>query len=185
MSKSKRKLYDTEKINNFRELLNRYKNLYSSKVAFEYKKTPQSKEHITITYNQFVKDIEYLATSLLNLGLRGKRIALIGPNRYEWCVSYLAITTSDIVVVPLDKSLPDNEIVDLIKRSCVDAVIFDEKYLDVFRKISNANNTKSTASSNDIINLVIVGSVIVIGLPFLIWSIQSGITEPLEHITFP
>jgi len=141
MSKSKRKLYDTEKINNFRELLNRYKNLYSSKVAFEYKKTPQSKEHITITYNQFVKDIEYLATSLLNLGLRGKRIALIGPNRYEWCVSYLAITTSDIVVVPLDKSLPDNEIVDLIKRSCVDAVIFDEKYLDVFRKISNANNT--------------------------------------------
>ena len=29
------------------------------------------------------------------------------------------------------------------------------------------------------------GSVMVIGSPFLIWSIQSGITEPREHITLP
>ena len=35
------------------------------------------------------------------------------------------------------------------------------------------------------INLVIVGSVTVIGFPALIWSIQSGITEPREHITLP
>ena len=50
---------------------------------------------------------------------------------------------------------------------------------------SKANNTKSTASSNDIMNLVIEPSVIVIGFPILICSIQRGITEPLEHITLP
>lgn len=135
MNKSKRKLYDGEKINNFRELVERYEKLYSNKVAFEYKETPNSKEHITITYEKFVKDIEALATSLLSLGLRGKRIAIIAPNRYEWCVSYLAITTSDIVVVPLDKSLPDNEIEELVRRSMVDAVIFDQKYSEIFSKI--------------------------------------------------
>ena len=48
-----------------------------------------------------------------------------------------------------------------------------------------ANKTKSTASSKDIINLVIVGSVMVISFPFFICSIHSGITEPLEHITLP
>ena len=141
MSKSKRKLYDAEKINNFRELMDRYRSLYSTKIAFEYKETPHSKEHVTITYQKFVKDIEALATSLLNLGLRSKKIALIGPNRYEWCVSYLAVTTSDMVIVPLDKSLPDNEIIDLIKRSSVDAVIFDQKYIDIFKKISKEENT--------------------------------------------
>ena len=32
--------------------------LYADKVAFEYKKTPDAKEHIKITYGQFVKDIK-------------------------------------------------------------------------------------------------------------------------------
>lgn len=73
------------------------------------------------------------------MGLRGKKMAIISPNRYEWCVSYLAITTSDIVIVPLDKSLPNNEIEDLIKRSKVDGVIFDQKYSDIFSKIEKDN----------------------------------------------
>ena len=141
MAKSKRKLYDADKINNFRELVDRYRNLYSNKVAFEYKENPQSKEHITITYDRFVKDIESLSTSLLNFGLRKKRVAVIAPNRYEWCVSYLAVTTSDMVVVPLDKSLPDNEIASLIERSNVDAVIFDKQYSNIFLKILKEKNT--------------------------------------------
>lgn len=135
MSKSKRKLYDSTKMNNFRELVDRYKTLYFDKTAFEYKESPHSTEHIKITYGKFAHDIESLGSALLNLGLRGKKIAIIAPNRYEWCVSYLAITTSDIVVVPLDKSLPNNEIEDLIKRSKVDGIIFDQKYADVFYKI--------------------------------------------------
>lgn len=63
MNKSKRKLYDSDKINNFRELVNRYESLYADKIAFEYKETPQSKEHITITYHQFVSDIKALRNS--------------------------------------------------------------------------------------------------------------------------
>ena len=144
MSKSKRKLYESIKINDFRELVNRYKTLYFYKTAFEYKETPHSKEHIKISYAKFADDIEALGTALLDLGLRGKRIAIISPNRYEWCVSYLAVTTSDIVVVPLDKSLPNNEIKDLIIRSKVDGVIFDSKYAEVFHKLQkdNTNNLK-------------------------------------------
>lgn len=144
MSKSKRKLYESIKINDFRELVNRYKILYFNKTAFEYKETPHSREHIKISYAKFADDIEALGTALLDLGLRGKRIAIISPNRYEWCVSYLAVTTSDIVVVPLDKSLPNNEIKDLIIRSKVDGVIFDSKYAEVFHKLQedNTNNLK-------------------------------------------
>lgn len=144
MSKSKRKLYESIKINDFHELVNRYKTLYFNKTAFEYKETPHSKEHIKISYAKFADDIEALGTALLDLGLRGKRIAIISPNRYEWCVSYLAVTTSDIVVVPLDKSLPNNEIKDLIIRSKVDGVIFDSKYAEVFHKLQedNTNNLK-------------------------------------------
>ena len=142
MSKYKRKLYDSTRINDFRELVNRYSNLYSEQIAFEFKKDPKSTEHIKITYSQFAKDIKALSTALIDLGLSKKRIAIIAPNRYEWCVSYLAITTGNMVVVPLDKALPDNEIESLIIRSKAEAVIFDNKYSEVFEKISKENNSK-------------------------------------------
>lgn len=142
MSKYKRKLYDSTKMKDFRELVNRYSTLYSDKVAFEYKQTPNSTEHIKITYKKFAEDIKSLGTALISLGLTDKRIALIGPNRYEWCTSYLAITTSNMTVVPLDKSLPDNEIEDLIIRSKADAVIFDHKYENVFSKIVSEKKSK-------------------------------------------
>ena len=141
MGKYKRKLYDSTKINDFRELVNRYSNLYSDQIAFEYKENPNSKEHIKITYSQFANDIKSLSTALLDLGLSKKRVALIAPNRYEWCVSYLAITTGNMIVIPLDKSLPDNEIKDLIIRSKAEAVIYDKKYESVFSEISKENKS--------------------------------------------
>lgn len=91
---SKNKLYEIEKVRNFRELLNRSANLYSNKIAFKYKLNPKSNEYITHTYAEFKNDVKNLGTSLIDLGLSGKRIAIIAPNRYEWCVSYLSITTS-------------------------------------------------------------------------------------------
>ena len=130
--KFKNKLYDADKINNFRELVARYSKLYSDKVAFEFKKTPNATEHVKITYAEFIEDIKALGTSLINLGLTKKKVAIISPNRYEWCVSYLAITTSDMIVVPLDRALPNNEIEDLIIRSEAEAVIFDKKYEEVW-----------------------------------------------------
>ena len=119
--KYKRKLYDATKMRDFRELANRYSTLYPEQIAFEYKETPNSKEHIKITYAQFADDIKSLGTALLNMGLSEKKVAIIGPNRYEWCTSYLAITTSNMIVVPLDRALPANEIEDLIIRSKAEA----------------------------------------------------------------
>ena len=140
---SKRKLYDGYQINDFRELINVRYTMFKYKNAFEYRLKPDS-EIIKVTYADYINDIKALGTALLNLGLEKKRIALIAPNRYEWCVSYLAVTTSNIVVVPLDKSLPDNEIESLIIRSKVDGVIFDKKYLDVFNNIKNNNTSNLT-----------------------------------------
>lgn len=135
MKKSKRRLYEGEVLNDYRELVNRYKTRYANNIAFEYKKDVHDTETVKITYADFAKDIEYLGSGLLTLDLKNKRVAIIAPNRYEWCVSYLAVGTAGLTVVPLDKSLPDNEIESLIVRSKVDVVIFDQKYTEVFKKI--------------------------------------------------
>ncbi len=47
-----------------------------------------------------------------------------------------------MIVVPLDKSLPNNEIESSIIRSEVEAVIFDQKYLEIFTTLQNNPNCK-------------------------------------------
>ena len=136
MKKSKRKLYEGEVLKDYRELVNRYKSRYANNVAFEYRHDVHDEKTIKVTYAEFANDIEALGSSLLTLNMENKRVAIIAPNRYEWCVSYLAVETAGLTVVPLDKSLPDNEIESLIIRSKVDTVIFDNKYSEVFKKIN-------------------------------------------------
>ena len=123
------KLYEGRRLNNFRELVSLFKNVYRNKTAFEYKKDPSSKDYIRVSYYQFAQDIESLGTALLKMG--AKRVALISNNRYEWCVSYLAITTAGLIVVPLDKSLPDNEIKSLLKRSSADTIIYEKNFSNI------------------------------------------------------
>ncbi len=74
---------------------------YNKKILYEFS---------NITYNKFLKEINYLGTSLLNMGLKGKRIAILSENRYEWEISFFAIACGVGIVVPLDRSLPKGEI---------------------------------------------------------------------------
>ena len=137
-----RGVHKAQEINNYRELLKMVEEKYPENIAYKYKKDITAKEpkYIEKTYKQFVKDIKALGTSLLYRGFENKKIVLIGNNRYEWCTSYFATTTGNMIVVPLDKALPDNEIENLITRSEAEVVIFDEKYIDVMIKIKKESN---------------------------------------------
>ena len=137
----KNKLYEGRKLDNFRELVHLYKTTYKDQTAFEYKLTPDSSEYITKSYEQFASDIENLGAYLLKNNC--KRIAVIGNNRYEWCVTYLGTTTAGLVIVPLDKSLPDNEIIGLIRRAKVDTIVFDNKYSHVINSFTDDNLCKN------------------------------------------
>ena len=110
---------------------------YANNVAYKYKKNPEEKpvKYVEKKYSQVVKDVKSLATALLDMGFKGKRVALIGENRYEWVISYLAVTCGGMVIAPLDKALPDKEITSLIKRSEVDAVIYEKKHQELFEKL--------------------------------------------------
>ncbi len=135
-NKKERKVYNSRQVKDYKDLISYSCKEYAQNVAYKYKKdyTAKNIEYIKKTYNEVGKDIKALGTGLLNLDLKGKRIVLIGNNRYEWCVSYFAVTTSDMVIVPIDRALPENEIEKLIKRSDAEAIIFDKKYLETVKK---------------------------------------------------
>lgn len=139
-----KKLVLTPEFNNFREVLENSLKNYGERVAYKYKKdinqTPV--EYIEKTYNQVGEDVKALSEAFLNMDTPVKRIALIGNNRYEWVVSYFATVCGGMIIAPMDKMLPENEIISLIERSEVDVAIFDKKYLDTFKKLKNSNSNK-------------------------------------------
>lgn len=143
MKKLNSEVYKVDDVNDFRELLNRSAKRYPDHVAYEFKENLGKKDQKVVkkTYKEVKEEVEAFGSSLLNMGLEGKKVALIGNNRYEWCESYFAVTTSNMVVVPLDKALPNGEIKSLIERSKADAVIYENKYSEVFEEIKGYGNS--------------------------------------------
>ena len=137
-----RKVYEPRIIKNYREMIEYSVKNYADKVAYKYKKNGDLKhvKYVEKTYAQVGNDIKAFATALLNQGLEHKKIVLIGNNRYEWCVSYLAVTSGNMIIVPLDKALPDNEIENLVTRSEAEVAIFDKKYVEVMKKLKRDTN---------------------------------------------
>ena len=132
---------NNRKITDLKDLINQSVELYGEKPAFKFKKRMYKKgekiEFDIITYNEFKNEIDYFGTALKKLGLEDEKIALISKNRYEWNVVYYSVVTGNNIIVPLDKALPDNEIISLAERSEAKAIVFEEKYIDIIKKIKN------------------------------------------------
>lgn len=86
-------------------------------------------------------------TAFIKLGLKGKRIGVISENRYEWGLSYLAVTCGTGIVVPLDKALPGNEIQNLVERSEIEAICYSAKYDETMKKLKE-NGVRKIKASN-------------------------------------
>ncbi len=141
--RNKYEIYQTKEYYNLKEVLaNAFEN-YPENIAFKIKN--HNAENITyreIKYKEFEKEINSLGTALIDMGMKNKRIAVIGKNRYEWILSYVAVVNGTGIVVPLDKGLPDEEIRSSLERSKTDCVIFAKDYIDCLKKIKEENTTQ-------------------------------------------
>ena len=116
---------------------------YAQNIAFIIKHKKDEKiTYENITYKKLLQDINAFGTKLYDMGLKNKRIAVVGRNRYEWVVAHLSNLLGGIVSVPLDKELQVDELESCLERSKADAIIFDEKYLDNIEEIKRRGNTK-------------------------------------------
>ncbi len=134
-----RLLYEVREIKDLKDMLNQSAKLFADKNAFLDNKAPGLLSGIT--YKQFKNDVDSLGTAFLSMGLKDGFIAVIGENRYEWCVTYLATVNGTGVIVPLDKELPEQDIENLLNRSEVSAVIFSKKYSRIMEKLSDRLQT--------------------------------------------
>lgn len=123
----KKKYHKTEEVTNFKDMLYRSGDIYRSRTAFKVK--DENGNIKSVTYEEFKNDIIYVGTCLLEKGFENKRIAVIGKNSYKWCVSYLAASIVGIVV-PLDKELHIDDVINFMNVSQTACILGDKKILD-------------------------------------------------------
>ena len=127
-------------VNDLKDMLKKTGEIYGDRPA--YKIRIAENNYKVFTHKEVREMIDGLGTALIDLGLKGKRIAVIGENRYEWEIAYLAIVCGTGIVVPLDRSLPENELKKLVERSEIEAIFYSQKYEESLKKIIHSGTGK-------------------------------------------
>ena len=125
--------YDIE-FQDLKEIMDFVADKYGKNIGFIYKSADR-KTKTEITYKKFREDLDALGAYLISKGLKGKRIVVIGPNSYQWLVAYYAVVINVGVVVPLDKGLPEEEIINSLIKCKADAIIYDDSLKMDFESI--------------------------------------------------
>ena len=133
-----------KRFRDIKQLIYNSAKLYPNNIAFttKIKNTNNETEYINHTYTDLLNDINAFGTSLYKLGLKNKRVAVIGYNCYEWAVAHLSNLLGNIVSVPLDKGLQIGELENSLVRSEVEAIVFDHKLEEVMKEIIKNGKTK-------------------------------------------
>ncbi len=135
-------LYPAVEYGDLRQLMQATVRTYGERNAFILKHAAKGKvEYESVTYEQFGQDITALATALIQRGYGGKRLAIIGKNSYPWITGYFAGLTGGLVVVPLDKGLPLEEIESCLIRSRADVLLFDPEHLPYIKALEEKKAT--------------------------------------------
>ncbi len=137
------KYFESVNCNNIKEIVYNSAKKFKENIAFviKHKNEKNEVEYENITYSKLLQDINNFGTKLFNMGLKNKRIAIVGRNRYEWVVTHFANLLGGIVSIPLDKELQVDELESCLERSKADVVVFDEKYTENIEKIKQNRKT--------------------------------------------
>ncbi len=113
-------------ISSIRDMIDNSFKKFADRVAYLVKDDMKS-PYREIKYKELEEDVHALGTYFIKKGLENKKIAVIGENRYEWAITYLATVCGVGTIVPMDKEIPENEIQYIIDFAEVDAIVFSEK----------------------------------------------------------
>ena len=129
-------LYDVPRINTIQEMILQSAKKFGPKLALEdLNETPIKK----LTFRELLEKILLFGSALKEIGLKERtHVALIGENRTQWSLSNLTLMTFNYVVVPIDKNLTPNEIINIIHESDSEAIIFSGSYASLLAESKNS-----------------------------------------------
>lgn len=117
--------------------------------TFSSKVVSSMHERETLTYNDFRERVEDLQKTLLDAGLSaGDKVALLSSSMPNWSVSYFAVTTLGMVVVPILPGFSGEEFGMIITHSESKALLVSDRLYtkvpkDIIKKLNIVVRTKN------------------------------------------
>ena len=128
-------------VRTIREFVDEIGEKYGQRVAYRFFREESVDSR---TYKNLRDDVYGLGSYFVKRGYKDKHIALLGGTSYEWVVSFLAVIVSGNVVIPIDKMLLEEEMMNLFRSGDVDVIFYDNAYEDVAQKAKkNIEQVKS------------------------------------------
>ncbi|MGE5441217.1 MAG: AMP-binding protein, partial [Bacteroidota bacterium] len=124
--KKELKLYDVPRIESVQEMILQSARKYENKLALEdINNTPISR----LTYGELLDKVLRFGSALKKMGVKERtHIAVISENRLQWAISYLTCACFNYVVVPIDRNLKTNEILNIIHESDTEVIVFSDSF---------------------------------------------------------
>ena len=127
------------KLNNFKELADFIAKRDPNGVCIKWL---EGNETVERTYATFRSDIDALGTYFYYNGLKNTNIAVIGENSYNWILTYFATVIGGNVIVPVDRDLTTDAIINVLKDSGAKALIYTDTYKKIIDEIKSATGVK-------------------------------------------
>lgn len=139
-------LYKVEHFKTVRDMLKKQVEKNKDAVAYMYE---SGKSVIEVTYGEFYEEVVALGTALNKKEYQHKHIACIGHNSYRWLLVYMAALLSNNVFIPIDKDLPNGDILNVATHGEADIVFCDEKYEAMLREAEFEKNVEIVSLDDD------------------------------------
>lgn len=157
MKNKKYPYYQLPKVKNLWDMICQRADEYGNNTAYTFRKGRKNLE--TKSFQQVHDEVERLGFFLKDKYPFQTHIAVVGENSYEWLLAFLGIVVSGNVAVPIDKELPEIEVVQLLKSADIEAVFCSQTYMDLveslpkesvysLKNIYDLNADKEAALSN-------------------------------------
>jgi len=126
--------YPATPISDIREMFLRSCEKFGDRTALQYKK---ANRWIPISYRELRAEAEAVACGLAAIGLSPgeSKLAIVGDNRPEWAIVYLAAACVGIVCVPIDRDLRETEVYHILYLSGAQTVVGDAKHMDMLQEV--------------------------------------------------
>lgn len=118
--------YVVPSITSIQDMLLRSARVYGDKLALEdLSETPIS----NVSFKQLHDYVIRFGKSLFEIGIKERdHIAVISENRVQWSMTYFTSMCFNMVIIPIDKNLNHNEILNIIHESEAKAIVFSDGF---------------------------------------------------------
>lgn len=119
---------EVEMVENVKEMLNNTVEQAGDMDAYQFKSEEDKEKIVHVTFKEFKKATQSLGTAIAKIGMHDKHVAVIGENSYKWIEVYITMLQSKGILVPIDKELPLDGIINILNHSESEVLFYSEKF---------------------------------------------------------